>query len=52
MIKNIRTIVHATAATAVLISGLGVAAVEAAGTANAAVCWEQWGDGSWFQYYC
>jgi hypothetical protein len=52
MIKHIRTILHASAATAVLVSGLGLAAVGVAGTANAAVCSEQWPDGTWFYYYC
>jgi hypothetical protein len=61
MIANhIRTIVRTTAGTALLASGLGLAAVGVAGAANAAplidppqsVCWETYGDGSYFYYYC
>jgi hypothetical protein len=52
MISHIRTIVCTAAGTALLVSGLGLAAVGVAGTANAAVCSEQWSDGSWFYYYC
>jgi hypothetical protein len=52
MINHIRTIVRTAAGTALLVSGLGLAAVGVAGTANAAVCWEQWPDGNYFYYYC
>jgi hypothetical protein len=52
MINHIRTIVRVAAGTALLASGLGLAAVGVAGTANAAVCAEQWPDGTWFYYYC
>ena len=52
MFKNLRAIVHATAVTAVLVSGLGAAAVGIAGSANAAICSEQWSDGTWYNYYC
>jgi hypothetical protein len=52
MINHIRTIVRIAAGTALLASGLGLAAVGVASTANAAVCSEQWSDGTWFNYYC
>jgi hypothetical protein len=52
VMNHIRTIVGTAAAAAVLASGLGLAAVGVAGSANAAVCWEQWSDGSYFYYYC
>ena len=52
MINHIRTIVRALAATAVAGLGLALAAVGVAGTANAAVCAEQWSNGTWFYYPC
>ena len=60
MINNhIRTLVRAAAGTALLASGLGLAAVGVASAANAApvhppqsVCWETYSDGSDFYYYC
>jgi hypothetical protein len=52
MINHIRTIVRTAAVTALLASGLGLAAVGVASTANADVCWEQYSDGSYFYYYC
>ena len=50
MINHIRTIVRIAAGTALLASGLGLAAVGVAGTANADVCSEQYSDGSYFYY--
>jgi hypothetical protein len=52
MINHIRTIVRIAAGTALLASGLGLAAVGVASTANADVCCEQYSDGSCFYYYC
>ena len=52
MIKKIRSIATIAAGTAVLASGLGLAALGTATTANAAVCYEQWSDGTYFYYYC
>jgi hypothetical protein len=52
MINRIRTIVRVAAGTALLVSTLGLGAVGVAGTANAAVCWEHWPDGTYFYYYC
>jgi hypothetical protein len=52
MINRIRTLVVTAAGAAVLASGLGLAAVGAAGTANADVCVEYYGDGTAFYYYC
>ena len=52
MMNHIRTIVRGAAAAAVLASGLGLAAVGVAGSANAAVCEEYWSDGTVFRYYC
>jgi hypothetical protein len=52
MIKHIRTILRIAAGTAVLASGLGLASVGVASTANASVCWEQYSDGTYFYYYC
>jgi hypothetical protein len=51
-INHIRAIVRPVAVTAVLFSGFGLGALGVAGTADAAVCWEQWPDGSYFSYYC
>jgi hypothetical protein len=51
MISNhIRTIVRA-AGTALLASGLGLAALGVASTANADVCVEYYSDGTPFYYY-
>ena len=52
MINHIRTLVRTAAGTALSISGLALAAVGLAGTANADVCWERYSDGSYFYYYC
>ncbi len=60
MINNrFRTIVSTAVGSALLASGLGLAAVTVAGTANAipvdppqAVCYEMWSDGTYFSYYC
>ena len=52
MINRIRTVARLAVGTAVLASGFGLAAVGAASTANADVCWEQYSDGSYFYYYC
>lgn len=52
MFKRIRTFVRVATGTAVVASGLGLAAFGGAGAANAAVCWEQYSDGSYFYYYC
>jgi hypothetical protein len=52
MINKIRTIVRIAAGGALVAAGLGLPAVGVAGTANAAVCSEQYSDGSYFYYYC
>ena len=52
MINRIRTLAVAAVGAAVLASGLGLAAVGVAGTADAAVCVEYYGDGTPFYYYC
>jgi hypothetical protein len=52
MINQIRTIVRIAAGSALLAAGLGLPAVGVASTANAAVCSEQYSDGSYFYYYC
>ena len=52
MIDRIRTLTVAAAGAAVLFSGLGLAAVTAAGTAHADVCVEYYSDGTPFYYYC
>ncbi len=52
MFSHVRNFVRMATGTAVLASALGLAAFGSAGTANAAVCWEQYSDGSYFYYYC
>ena len=52
MNNRIRTIFRIVAGTVVLASGLGLAAVGAASTAQADVCLEYYSDGSAFYYYC
>jgi hypothetical protein len=52
MIKRTRNIARLAAATTALAVGLGLAAFGGAGSANAAVCWEQYSDGTYFWYYC
>ena len=52
MMNRIRTLLVAAAGAAVLASGFGIAAIGAAGTANADVCVDYYGDGSSFYYYC
>jgi ABC-type sugar transport system substrate-binding protein len=51
MIDRIRTLTVAAAGAAVLFSGLGLAAVAAAGTAHADVGVEYYSDGTPFYYY-
>jgi len=52
MINRIRTILRVAAGSALLAWVLGLATVGVASTANAAVCVEQYSDGSYFYYYC
>jgi len=52
MIDRIRTLTVAADGVAALFSGLGLAAVGAAGTAHADVCVEYYSDGTPFYYYC
>ena len=52
MIKRIRTIVPAALGTALLASGLGLAAFALASTANAGECVRENPDGSFSHYYC
>lgn len=52
MINRIRTLVVTAAAAAAMASGLALIAVGTAGSANADVCVEYYGDGTPFYYYC
>ncbi len=52
MMNRVRTLVVTAASTAVLAAGFGAAAVGAAGTANADVCWDLPTDGTTSYYYC
>ena len=52
MMNRIRTLIVTALGAAVLASGFGLAAVGVAGTANADVCVEYYGDGTPFYYYC
>ena len=52
MMNRIRALLITAAGAAVLASGFGLAAVGAAGTANADVCTEYYSDGSSVSYYC
>jgi hypothetical protein len=52
MFIRIRILVVTAAGAAVLAAGFGVAAVGAAGTANADVCWDLPTDGTTSYYYC
>ncbi len=50
--NRIRTLIVTAAGTAVLAAGLGAAAVGAAGTASADVCWDLEYNGTTNYYYC
>ncbi len=52
MMNRFRTLVVTAAGAAVLAAGFGVAAVGAAGAANADVCWDLAYDGTTDYYYC
>jgi hypothetical protein len=52
MMNRFRTLVVTAASAAVLAAGFGAAAVGAAGTANADVCWDLPTDGTTSYYYC
>jgi hypothetical protein len=52
MKNRIRTLVITAASAAVMAAGFGAAAIGAAGTASADVCWDLSYDGTTDYYYC